>query len=89
MWTTITRRAKWYEGQLHPEEALSRRQAIEFYTRNNAHLLFWENDLGSLERGKRADFIVIDRDLLTCAEDAIRETRVLETWVEGRRVFPR
>lgn len=89
MWVTITRRAKWHEGQLHPEEALSRRQAIEFYTKNNAHLLFWEKDLGSLEKGKRADFIVLDRDLLTCPEDAIRETKVLETWVEGRRVWRR
>jgi predicted amidohydrolase YtcJ len=89
MWTTITRRAKWYEGQLHPEEALSRRQAIEFYTRNNAYLIFWEKEIGSLERGKRADFIVIDRDILTCPEDDIRETRVLQTWVEGRKVFAR
>ena len=89
MWTTITRRAKWYEGQLHPEEALTRRQAIEFYTRNNAHLLFWEKELGSLEPGKRADFIVIDRDLLTCPVDDWPETRVLETWVEGRAVFRR
>lgn len=89
MWTTITRRAKWYDGQLHTEEALTRRQAIEFYTKNNAHLLFWEKDLGSLEKGKRADFIVLDRDLLTCPEDAIRETRVLETWVEGKQIWKR
>jgi len=89
MWTTISRRAKWYEGQLHPEEALTRRQAIEFYTRNNAHLLFWEKELGSLEPGKRADFIVIDRDLLACPLDEWKETRVLETWVEGRAVFRR
>ncbi len=89
MWTTITRRAKWYEGQLHPEESLTRRQAIEFYTRNNAHLLFWEKELGSLEPGKRADFIVVDRDLLACPIDDWRDTRVLETWVEGRAVFRR
>src|SRR5581483_4575330 len=37
MWVTMTRRAKWYDGQLHPEEALSREQAIRFYTRNNAY----------------------------------------------------
>jgi predicted amidohydrolase YtcJ len=89
MWTTVTRRAKWYDGRLHPEEALTRRQAIEFYTRNNAHLLFWEKDLGSLEPGKRADFIVVDRDVLTCPEDDLKDTRVLETWVEGRNVFRR
>jgi predicted amidohydrolase YtcJ len=89
MWTTITRRAKWYDGKLHPEEALTRRQAIEFYTRNNAHLLFWEKEIGSLEVGKRADFIVIDRDLMTCREDDIKDARVLQTWVEGRNVFQR
>lgn len=89
MWVTITRRAKWYEGRLHPEEALTRRQAIEFYTLNNAYLLFWEKEIGSLESGKRADFIVLDRDLLTCPEDDIKDTRVLETWVEGRKVFAR
>ncbi|MBI5769438.1 MAG: amidohydrolase [Verrucomicrobia bacterium] len=89
MWTTITRHAKWYEGELHPEEAITRRQAIEFYTRNNAFLLFWEKEIGSLEAGKRADFIVVDRDLLTCPIDDLRTTRVLETWVEGRAVFRR
>src|SRR5688572_3122873 len=89
MWTTITRRAKWYEGQLHPEQALTRRQAIEFYTRNNAHLIFWEKEIGSIEIGKRADFIVIDRDLLTCPEDDIKDTHVLQTWIEGRKVFER
>ncbi len=89
MWTTMTRRAKWYDGQLHPEEALTRRQAIEFYTRNNAWLIFWENEIGSIEPGKRADFIVVDRDLLECPIDDVRDTRVLATWVEGKRVFQR
>jgi hypothetical protein len=89
MWTTMTRRAKWYDSQLHPEEALTRRQAIEFYTRANAWLIFWENEIGSLESGKRADFIIVDRDLLACPVDDVKDTRVLETWSEGRRVFAR
>ena len=89
MWTTITRRAKWYDGKLHPEEALTRQQAIEFYTRHNAQLIFWEKEIGSLEKGKRADFIIIDRDLLTCPEDDIKDTKVLQTWLEGRPVFER
>jgi predicted amidohydrolase YtcJ len=87
IWTTITRGAKWYEGHLYPEEALTRQQAIQFYTRNNAHLLFWEKEIGSIEPGKRADFIVLDRDLLECPVDAIKETSVLQTWVEGRMVY--
>ena len=89
MWITITRRAKWYEGVLHPEEALTREQAIQFYTRNNAYLLFWENEIGSIEPGKRADFIVVDRDLLTCAIDDFKDTEVRQTWSEGRLVYER
>ncbi|MGO9920007.1 MAG: amidohydrolase [Isosphaeraceae bacterium] len=89
MEVAITRRAKGYEGRLHPEEALTRAQAIQFYTKNNAHLLFLEDKIGSLEEGKQADFIVIDRDLLTCPDDEIRKTRVLATYLDGKRVFPR
>ena len=87
MWVAVSRRAKGYEGQLHPEEALTREQAIRFYTINNAHLLFLEDRIGSLEEGKQADFVVIDRDLLTCPEEEIRETRALATYLDGKRVF--
>ena len=82
-------RAKGYDGPLHPEEALTREQAIRFYTINNARLLFLEDRIGSLEAGKQADFVVIDRDLLTCPEDEIRETRALATYLDGKRVFER
>ncbi len=87
MWVAITRKAKGYEGRLHPEEALTREQAIQFYTINNAHLLFLEDQLGSLEAGKLADFIVLDRDILTCPEDEIREIQVLSTYLNGRPIF--
>jgi predicted amidohydrolase YtcJ len=89
MWVAISRRAKGYQGRLHPEEALTREQAIRFYTINNAHLLFLEDRIGSLEEGKQADFVVIDRDLLTCPEDEIREARALATYLDGKRVFER
>ena len=75
MEVAITRRAKGYDRPLHPEEALTREQAIRFYTINNAHLLFLEDRIGSLEPGKKADFVVIDRDLLTCPDDQIKSTR--------------
>ncbi len=75
MWTTIARRAKWHEGRLHPEESLSREQAIRFYTINNAFILFLEDRVGSLEEGKLADLIVLDRDLLTCPVDDIKDSR--------------
>jgi predicted amidohydrolase YtcJ len=89
MWVAITRRAKGYDGQLHPEEALTREQAIRFYTSNNARLLFLEDRIGSLEEGKQADFVVLDRDLLACPEDEIRQARALATYIGGKRVYER
>jgi predicted amidohydrolase YtcJ len=89
MWTAITRHAKWYEGQLHPEEALTREEAIRFYTRNNAWLLFNEDRVGSLEPGKRGDFIVLDRDILTCPVEEIREIQVLATYLDGKQIYAR
>lgn len=87
MWITVTRRAKWYDGQLHPEEALSRQQAIRFYTINCARALFQDKFVGSLEKDKLADFIVVDTDLLTCPVDEIRKTQVLRTYLNGKLVY--
>lgn len=87
MWVSATRSARWHESPVHLEQALNRQQMIQFYTINNAWLMRAEDQIGSLEVGKRADFIVIDRDLLTCSDAEIRETRVLSTWLDGRQVF--
>jgi predicted amidohydrolase YtcJ len=89
MWVATTRRAKDFDGALHPEEALTREQAIRFYTANNAYLLFREMDTGSLEAGKLADFIVLDTDLLNCAADAFVRAQVLRTYLGGKLVFAR
>ena len=43
--------------------------------------------VGTLEAGKLADFIVLDRDLLTCPEDDIRDMRVLGTYIDGKLVY--
>jgi predicted amidohydrolase YtcJ len=87
MATAITRRAKWHDGQLHPEEALTREQALRFYTINNAKLLFKEDRTGSLEPGKLADLALLDTDLLTCPEDKIPPTKALLTMVGGKVVW--
>jgi predicted amidohydrolase YtcJ len=89
MWVTVSRRAKGYEGRLHPEEALSREQALKFYTINNAHLLFLEDQIGSLEPGKLADLAILDRDILTCPEDSIKDTQVLSTYLNGKEIYTR
>jgi hypothetical protein len=83
IWVTLTRRARWHDAPLHPEEALSREQAIRFYTINNARIMFLDDRTGSLEPRKLADFIIIDRDLLTCPVDDVRETRVISTYCGG------
>jgi predicted amidohydrolase YtcJ len=89
MWVAITRTAKGVDHPVNPEEALTREQAIRFYTINNAKLLFLEDEVGSLEKGKRADFVVIDRDILTCPVEEIREIRALATYVDGKPVYER
>jgi predicted amidohydrolase YtcJ len=89
MWVAITRKGKGLEGRLHPEESLTREQAIRFYTINNARLLFLEDRIGSLEQGKQADFVILDRDLLACPEDEIRQARPVATYLDGRKVFER
>ena len=89
MATAIKRTARWYERPLHPEEAMTRQQAIRFYTINNAYLLFKEKQVGSLEAGKFADLVVVDRDLITCPPEQIADTKVLQTYLGGKKVFER
>ena len=87
MWTALRRIPKNSSTPLHPEECLTREEVIRLYTINGAYLTFEEKIKGSLEPGKLADFIVLDRDILTCPVDEIPEIKVLETWVGGKRVF--
>ena len=71
---------------IHPEHALTRQEAIRMYTIENARVLLMDREVGSLEPGKRADFVILDRDPLACPVDDIPDTRVLETWLDGRRL---
>jgi predicted amidohydrolase YtcJ len=87
MATAVTRLGKLQKSPLHPEEALTREQAIRFYTINNARILGRESELGSLEAGKLADLIVVDTDLLTCRDSQIAGTKVLRTYIGGKLVY--
>lgn len=89
MATSVRRLPRGASEPLHPEEALSREQMLRYYTINNAWIMRQEKELGSLEPGKLADFLILDTDLLTCADEAIEKTKVLATYVGGKRIHPR
>ncbi len=74
---------------LWPEQALDLASALEIFTINSARAVGLGNTIGSLEAGKSADFIVLDRHLFEIPADEIADTRVLQTWFEGRRVYER
>jgi predicted amidohydrolase YtcJ len=89
MWTTLERVPRGSEAPLHPEQKLTREQAIRLYTINNAFLTFDETRKGSLEPGKLADFIVLDRDILNCPVDEVKDIKVEATYLGGSRVYAR
>jgi predicted amidohydrolase YtcJ len=77
-------------GQVYgPQQKLSRLDALRATTLWGAWLSFDETRLGSLEPGKLADYVVIDRDYLTCPEEEIRHIRPLRTVLGGRTVWQR
>jgi len=89
MWTTIARQPRGGDRPLHPEQKLTREQAIRLYTINNAFLTFEEAHKGSLETGKLADFIVLDRDILNCPEIEVKDITVEATYLGGERIYAR
>jgi predicted amidohydrolase YtcJ len=89
MWTTIVRQPRGADSPLGREQSLTREQAIRLYTINNAFLTFEEAQKGSLEPGKLADFIVLDRDILTCPVDEVKDISVEATYLGGARVYTR
>jgi predicted amidohydrolase YtcJ len=86
MGTMLTRTPRWTDKTLSPEQKISREEAIRFYTIDSAYIIRSEKDRGSLEPGKFADFIILDRDIMNCPVEEIREINVLETWLGGKRV---
>jgi urease alpha subunit len=71
---------------LNIEERIPLTTAIDAYTINAAITLGQEGAVGSLEVGKRADLVVLDRDMLTVDPTTIGDTVVLATWLDGRLV---
>jgi len=74
-------------GGFQPENALSRGETLLGMTLWAAQGSFLEHQIGSISPGKKADFVVLDTDLMNASPQQILHARVLETWIEGERVF--
>ena len=89
LYAAVTRQDRGGEpaGGWYREEALTRAEALHSFTLAGAYAAHQEDRLGSLEPGKWADFVIIDRNYFTIPASEIDDIQVLETWVGGQRVF--
>jgi hypothetical protein len=72
-----------------PEECVTREQALQALTINVAKQMFIEQERGSISVGKYADFLLLNKDVLTCPVTEIHETKPAATYFEGKKVFNR
>ena len=86
MWIAVARKTT--QGKvIHPEERITRQEALRMHTIGAAYLQFADDTRGSLEAGKLADLVVIDRDYLAAPEDQIRDIQPVMTIVDGKIVY--
>jgi predicted amidohydrolase YtcJ len=76
-------------GQWKMDERVDIETAIQIFTRNGAMALEKEDETGTIEPGKSADFIVINQNLLEIQPQKIHKTKVLRTVLKGKTVYPR
>lgn len=87
IYQAITRKGP--KGVLNAGEAIDLKTMLQAYTLNAARAMRLERQVGSLEVGKQADMIVLDRDVLSVSPQALRDTQVLQTWFAGKRIYAR
>ncbi|HWS66646.1 MAG TPA: amidohydrolase [Steroidobacteraceae bacterium] len=83
----VTRAKGRGEEPLYLEQGIRLQEIVDAYTINAAYALKQERTTGSLEPGKRGDFIVLDRDIFTIEPFDLHETKVLSTYLDGREVY--
>jgi hypothetical protein len=77
----------WPDGGWRPEERMTREEALACFTIDAARAAGMEDEVGTLSVGKRADFVIVDRDPLTAPVEDLWKTRVLRTVIDGRTVY--
>jgi predicted amidohydrolase YtcJ len=77
----------WPQGGWYPQQKLSREEAVRGFTLDAAYAGFMEKSVGSLESGKRADFIVLDQNVFEIEAAEIHTIKVLQTWLDGEMVY--
>lgn len=75
------------DNGFEPDNKLSRKEALLGMTSWAAKSVFWEKERGSIEIGKNADFVILDKDIMTVTEKEILNTSVLQTIVNGKTVY--
>ena len=75
------------KGGFQPENAVSRQDALTAMTRWAAYSCFEDHMRGSIATGKQADFVVLDRDIMTVPNEQLRATEVRQTWIGGQRLY--
>jgi predicted amidohydrolase YtcJ len=86
--TAVTRTGGKGQKPLNIEERIPLTTAVDAYTINAAYAMKQDKTTGSLEVGKRADLVVLDRDIFSVDPDTIGDTKVLATYLDGRLVDP-
>ena len=76
-------------GGWYPAEVMTRAEALKSMTIWPAYSAFQEKEMGSISPGKYADFVILDRDIMTVPADQILGTRVVSTWLGGKTVYER
>jgi len=74
-------------GGWQPQQRLTREAAMAAYTTGAAYAAFADGRIGRIAKGQRADFLLIDRDPLLATPEELKATRVLETWIGGKRLY--
>ncbi len=77
----------WPEGGWYPEQRLTREETLRAFTLDAAYAAFQEDQLGSLTPGKHADFVILDRDVMTVPDDDVLATQVIATYIGGEKVY--